>query len=351
MRYYSIVIQDKDGKAPPGFSAVPDAAINGATFTSFANGQTDPGALDVEMDLMQALYHAPAGGSQITIWGISLQQIGQAANLNGMSVSVYGGMQAGLPLANPAQAGLLVQGKIYQAFGNWTGTTQTLDLVIVADSGTAGPQSAGAKPANIAHSWQKNTPMSGAIQTALQTAFPGLKIAVNIDSKLTQALDDFGYYLNLTQYAQYINEVSKAIMNSSTYQGVMMAISGKNLVVSDGTKPQGTGTQSSPKVISYQDLIGQPTWIGLQQIQLKTVMRGDLNLLDYITLPPSIATTTASSFSQFRTNSAFQGTFQIQQLRHVGRFRQPDGMAWNTTIDVLSSMPAGSAMAPSATVN
>lgn len=345
MRYYSVVIQNSSGKAPPGFSAVAGAAINGANFTSFANGQTDPGALDIELDIMQALFHAPGGGSQIKILGISLQQIAQAANLNGMSVAVYGGMQAGLPLANPAQAGLLVQGRVQQAFGNWIGTEQTLNLVIVPDSGTAGPQSAAALPANISHSWQKNTTLADALKNTLQTAFPKYTVAVNISDKLKQAFDDIGYYLNLTSYAQYIFNVSRAIMNSSSYPGVGIAINGKNINAFDGT------TQRNSKPISYQDLIGQPTWIGLQQIQLKTVMRGDLNIGDYVTLPPSIATTTSSSFSQFRTNSAFQGTFQIQQIRHVGRFRQPDGAAWNTTIDVLSSMPAGSATAPSATVN
>lgn len=343
MRYYSIVLKDSSGGAPAGFPVIPGSAVNGANFTSFANGKTDPGALDIEMDLMQALYHAPAGGSQVKIWGVSLQQIGQSANLNGMNVSVYGGMQAGLPLANPAQAGLLVQGVVYQAFGNWIGTEQTLDLVIMPGTGTAGPQSAKALPANIPHSWPKNSPLSGAIQNALKTAFPAFTVSVDISARLQQAFDDAGYYLNLTQYAQYLFGVSKAVMNSSTYQGVGISVSGNKMIVSDGT-----GTQSSPKKISYQDLIGQPTWIGLQQIQLKTVMRGDLNIFDYITLPPSIITTTASSFSQFRTNSVFQGTFQIQQLRHVGRFRQPDGMAWNTTIDVLSSQPAGSATAPSA---
>ena len=40
-------------------------------------------------------------------------------------------MAAGLPLANPAQSGVFVQGQVYQAYGNWIGENMSLTLEIV----------------------------------------------------------------------------------------------------------------------------------------------------------------------------------------------------------------------------
>jgi hypothetical protein len=49
-----------------------------------------------------------------------------------------------------------------------------------------------------------------------------------------------------------------------------------------------------------------------------------------------------SSFSPFRQGSAFQGTFLVRTLRHVGSFRQADAQAWVTIVDAVGSpVPAG----------
>src|ERR1700733_6962067 len=75
---------------------------------------TDPGALNVEMDINQAPANEPQGAAYVRVWGIPLATIAQSSNFNGKSIAVYGGMSSGLPLANPAQQGLLVQGLIQQ---------------------------------------------------------------------------------------------------------------------------------------------------------------------------------------------------------------------------------------------
>ena len=105
----------------------------GPTFTSFPNGQNDPGALQVLIDIPIASLASPAfSGAAVKIYGIPLSMISQANNLRFKNIKVYGGFKAGLPLAKPAQSGLLVQGYIFQSFGNWKGTEQSLDLVILA---------------------------------------------------------------------------------------------------------------------------------------------------------------------------------------------------------------------------
>src|SRR6202012_5056198 len=95
VRFYDIVITD------------PDTGKQVKRFTSYLNGKTDPGALDIEIDLPVASFAQPMGssGAFVRIWGISLADIGQASNLNGKRISISGGIQKGLPLANPQQSG------------------------------------------------------------------------------------------------------------------------------------------------------------------------------------------------------------------------------------------------------
>src|SRR5579875_2215617 len=146
MRYYSIIISDP----ATGQVLVPDPVTRkftrvepgplAATYTSLAGnpalGVTLPGALNIELDVPVSPMSTPLAGSYLRVWGISLQEIAQWNDLQGKAIDVYAGMQKGLPLAKPQQAGLIFHGKIFQAFGNWQGTNQTLDLIINPDLGT-----------------------------------------------------------------------------------------------------------------------------------------------------------------------------------------------------------------------
>jgi hypothetical protein len=117
MRYYRIEIAGK------------------TVWTSHPSGlqhPPDPGALKVEFGLVNAgaATNYANTGSSIVIWGIPRQLISQANMLAGKSIKIYGGMGKGLPLANPSQAGLLIQGTIMQSFANWIGTVMTLNFVL-----------------------------------------------------------------------------------------------------------------------------------------------------------------------------------------------------------------------------
>jgi hypothetical protein len=322
VRYYSIVISDQ----ATGIVIAPDPQTRilrpqkEATFTysSFVNGKTVPGAQNIEIDIPLAPYAAPLGGSYVRVWGVSLQEIGQASNLNGKAIAIYGGMQKGLPLADPAQAGLLAQGYVQQGFGNWQGTDQSLDLIILAGLGTNDG------PANVTFNWKAGTQLAQAVATTLATAFPAYKTSISLSSNLVLAHDEPGVYSTIEQFSQYLKRVTIDILGG---QGADIALRNGVLYVYDGT------TQTAPKAIKFTDLIGQPTWIDALTIQTRCVMRADLGIGDYITLPPSVVTTTSASLSQYRKNSAFQGSFQIGQIRHTGSYRQPDANSWVTTID------------------
>ena len=332
MRYYKIVIKSASGSVvtPPGFEGL----LGDATYTSFANNQTLPGAWQVELDVPVAPFAAPAGSAWVRVWGVSLAEISQANDLNGLAIQVYAGMQKGLPLANPAQAGLIVQGIVFQAYGNWVGLDQTLDLQITTGipSQKALSTGEGVNPGSLVLNWKAGSQMSSAIQSALQTVFPGLKINVNISPNLVQSVDGIGFYSTLGQLADYVKAASSSILGGS-YRGVDISINGDTINVSDGTAT----SNSDPIQLNFQDLVGQPTWIGPQTMQFRTVMRADLQIDKQILMPKGgvLVATTPQTFSSLRQSSGFQGKFQIQSLHHVGNFRQPDAAAWVTNVDAF----------------
>lgn len=316
MRYYQIDILEK------GSDSVRKS------YTSFDGQKTNPNALNIEMDVFVAPFATPVGGSYVRIWGISLEEIGSAADFNGCGIKVYGGMQKGLPLANPDQAGLLFQGTILQAFGNWIDLDQTIDFYPQAGATLSSTGQGQAAPKNLTFNWKKNTPLKDAIQTTLSTAYPDLKTDIKIKDNLKLNYDAPGYYSNLSEFATVVKQVSKRIVGGDDYPGVDILITKNSFRVYDGS------TQSDPIQIQFKDLIGQPTWIESPTISIKTVMRADLQVGDYIKMPQGIYTTTeqAQSFA-IKNKTAFQGSFQISSVRHVGNFRQPDASAWVTIIE------------------
>lgn len=330
MRYYNIVLTDAAG----GQAA--------RQFTSFVGGQSIAGALNVELDIPVAPFATPSGDAYVRIWGISLADIAQASDLNNKAIAVYGGMQKGLPLANPAQAGLLVRGYVFQAFGNWIGTDQTLDLVIRAGSPpTASAGSAQPAQRNVILLWPAGTSLANALKVTLSTAYPGYTIEVNISASLVRPNDVVGVYPDLTTFAQYIKQATQAILGGA-YAGVDILLTDKTISVYDGTSTSaGSSTGKAANTqIAFQDLIGQPTWIEPAKINFKCVMRADLKVGDTVTMPPTLTTNSAQAQSSLLNQKAtFQGGFQIVDLRHVGNFRQPDAASWVTVIDAAALAP------------
>lgn len=320
MRYYRIEITDPKTNKP---------VDSMSTFTSLAGGTNpltsglnNPAALQIDFDIPVAPFSIPAGNAFLEITGVPIQQISQSANYNGKNITIYGGMSKGLPLANPAQQGILLQATIQQCFGNWKGTEMTLTFIMAAAPSTPD------FPVNLVIQWRKGTSLSDAVAATLKAGFPGYTVQNLISPKLVLAYDDTGFFGTLPELASYLKDMSRDIgvgNSDQTYTGVEIVVQEKNFIVFDGTSP------TRPETISFTDLMGQPTWIAPNQVQVTTVLRGDLFINDYITLPQSQVSVQQGSFSQYADKSIFQGTFMITQLHHVGSFRQPDGASWVTT--------------------
>lgn len=339
-RYYRVEIGTVVTGAPAGTTAAganPSATAYGggssAVFTNrLPNGKPDPGAQMVELDLPVTVAATPTGQASVKIWGVSLNQIAQASNFNNAAVAIHGGMQPGLPLANrmAPYSGLLVRGYILQAFGNWMGLAQSLDLVISTD-GSSIDSGTQAQPVNISFAWKKGTPLKTALQSTLSVAYPKLKLNIEISDQLVLPADEHAAYPTFNQFADFIKRMAQGILGP-TYPGVDMVITNQTLIVFDGITSTGA---PAPKQLDFIDLIGQPTWIGPFQVQFSTVMRADIGVGDTIKFPRlsmyQTATTAQSTTQYGDRNSTFTGAWQIQQLRHVGNSRDPDGMRWITS--------------------
>lgn len=333
MRFYEIRISDPK----TGASVLPSSLKGGKLTSLLPNGQFNPAALQVELDISQTPMHAPSGASLCRIWGLSLTDLGAAFNLgapgpaptgpddttSGARIEIYGGMSKGLPLAAPAQQGLLVKGQIYQAFGNWIGTDMTLDLILAPPTGSVDA------PFNFVLSWTAGTPLSNALTATLSTVYPNNKLDISISDRLTLNHDECGHWQTFEQMGGWLKRRSQAIIRDQNYGGVIMAWDGDKLRVTDFTGPP-----APAKMILFMDMIGQPTWIRPLTIGVKCVMRGDLDLQDIVSLPRGLITNTAQSFLRFQDRTNFTGNYQIQSIKHYGNFRQPDAASWCTVLEM-----------------
>lgn len=395
VRYYQITLVDPatnrvlvPNTDPNGTAFKFSSNPNDSTWSSLnagANPQTvggaNPAALLVELDVTATPLHAPDSTAKpfIRIYGIPLAMVAQAADLNGMFVSIYGGMSKGLPLANPNQSGLLAAGQVLQSVGEWTGTDMSLTLYIAAGGSSADYSNASggasamqpvtaSTPANLVFTWVQGQSLSTAIAQCLSTAFPQISIQMRIAEELVWAsgVPKTAFFQNVQQFAQFVNETSRSVLAgpspastvyapnaNPSYTGVMITLEGGIFCVVDAT------TQTNPIQIEFTDLIGQPNWAAPGKVQVTTVLRADVGVGDFIKLPDTIGTTAAfhspnggaspfaignPSASPFKANSAFQGVALITKTRHVGNSRAPAGTAWVTTLECVFQQPSTSSL-------
>ena len=332
MRRYEIVITDQDGK-PKTINGPNGSQIFNGTFTS-----TDPtgvpikGALDLELDAPISVYNSPLGGASLRIYGVGLPMLSQAANFNPnldrtkyCNITISGGMAKGLPLANETQYGVILQSRIQQAFGNWQGTSQTLDLIMIEPFGSI------ESPYNFSFQCQNNAFLGDAIKNTLTKVFRGVPVNVNVSPRLVAPEVISGTWSDLEQFSNVMNARSKSIYNDKNYPGIQIAYANNAFNVYDFTVP----SSEVPLPINFYDLIGQPTWIGPGMLAFKTTMRYDIRVGMKITMPAQSAArglvlTTPYSQSQYKNAVNFEGTFIVQMVRHMGNFRQPDANSWVT---------------------
>jgi hypothetical protein len=338
VRFYDLRLTNAAGMtyqpAPNGNSFVLKAG--GTTFSSQVNGMNNPGALDVNFDLPVYPFNTPQGNSSIIISGVGLGMLGQAAMLTGANFTLMAGMAKGLPLATAQapQAGLIAQGQVFQSFGNWEGTSMSLNLIFNASITAPGQP--------IVFNWMAGTPVAQALAVTLTQAFPKFKQKINIGN-LVLPENQAGVYENIQQFAGVLTGITQAkgrAVFGDMYSGVLIVVVGNTIIAYDSTTPQ------TPKMLAFQDLMGQPTWIGANTISFKTVLRSDLAVGSTITFPQGVqqpfaltAPSAAAPNAPASSKTAFQGSFLIGEAHHFASFRQSSGDSWCTAFTASPITP------------
>lgn len=331
MRYYEITITPQATQSPKQLECSLLTGVSGQstgkkgkpkTYTSLlSDGRTNMNALNIEMDVLIADFDVQSANSFVRVYGISIDEIKQASDLNGAEIEIKAGMAKGLPLAKQNQAGLILAGTVWQAFGNWIGELMTLDLIIQYTTSNIG---------DFSIDWKAGQSLKTLIDNVLKTNYPDYERKINIKDSLVLSADEVGSYSTINQFARFVKTVSNSIITDPNYKGVDISILNKTFIVNDGT------TQTTPKKIDFTDLIGQVTWIDFGVVQFKCPMRADIHYADYVTLPEGQQTQTQRSSIPIKDKLSFQGSFLVTSVRHVGNFRQGDAASWCTIIEAIA---------------
>ena len=351
-RYYNLVVGPETQAPSNSANATGTGAASnnsGAVWTNFPNGKVDLGAQTIVFDIEESSASSPSANQMIRIWGPTFAQISQASDFNGATLTLSAGMVPGLPLATAqaANAGIIVTGTVFQAFGNYQGTIQTLDFVINGSSNFTQ-----ANPGNFVVHWVKGQTMAQALQQTLNAAFSGVQTTINISPNLVLTSTEDHVCDTLEQLGTYANQVSLNILGGD-YQGVSIVYSKGAITVTDGTVAPTGGAAAKVTQITVEDLIGQVTWMNSNMIQFSTVLRSDLSVKDrsQVMMPPYVAAqavTTGQSGSNARVQGAFTGTWTISYARHVGNSRDPDAQAWVSVFQAFSNKASAAAIAETA---
>lgn len=344
MRRYEITITDQDGN-PKIIKGKGGVHIFNGTFTSTDDlGRNIPGALNIELDVPVSVCNSPLGGASLRVYGVGLPLISQAADFNPSidrktycNIEIKCGMSKGLPLSNPQQYGTILRSRIEQAFGNWQGTSQEIDFIMVQPTGTI------ENPLNFSFNCPNNGFLGDAIKDTLKNVFKTSEIKINISDRLIAPEDIVASYSTLDQFSEYINDRSRSIFNDANYKGIQIAFLDNVISVYDFTQQP----KESPLQINFQDLIGQPTWISPYTLAFSTPMRYDIRVASQVIMPSEtvqgenrgLILTTPYSQSQYKETVNFTGVFNVVMVRHMGIFRQGTANSWVTVFHVATAKP------------
>ncbi|KHN59916.1 hypothetical protein [Aeromonas hydrophila] len=326
MRRYRIEIVDDEGNSP--------LDSDGKQIGPFDTADTPGRGLNIEFDALIAGLDVVVSGTVLTIYGLPITMLRQSVSLTGKTVKVYAGFDTGLPLANRDQFGLIISGKVFNAWANWLGTYQTLNLHITPMPLTISTK----KEIPITLDGKAGEKLSDVMRRGIQAAYPNFKrIDIFIGDDLVLPEDGNAPYQSLSHLSTVVRSLSKATKGSpDDYQGIQISIHDNEIIrIFDGTAAK-DGVNILP-----HELVGQPTWIELNKVSFKCPMRADLSCGDIVVLPQGLASSplmvnTDNARSSYRDASLFSGKFLITSVRHIGEFSNPDGSnAWNTIYEAI----------------
>ncbi|WP_291511480.1 hypothetical protein [Acidithiobacillus sp.] len=297
-------------------------------WTSHPNGIYDPGAQNIQFDVLTFGQGIGQTIFTIQVEGVSFQDIQQHNNFRDYGLKLYAGMLPGLPLANQQPTpGLIVQGYVLEGIGNWVGNDMTLTFVVNPDPFTED------NPGNLVFQWKPGQTLAQALQNMLSVAYPGWKFTASISSNLVTNHVVTHRAATLSDFASWLEQYTRHRLGPK-YRGVEMFFRQGHIVATDYTQ---TPT-STPPSIRFDELIGQPVWSDAAQMDLMVALRADVRVGDQIKLPYTEAAPglqvelPQTSNASLDYQKSFNGTFIVSHTRQLGDFRGESGQDWITVI-------------------
>jgi hypothetical protein len=273
-----------------------------------------------------------SGTATLKIFNLPIKFFTRQFDFVGKLIKIKGGMNKGLPLANPSQQGVLVFGYIQFCIGERERGVTFLMFNITPSAFT--PKT----PKNFVLKWEKGQKLSDALRNTFTNA--GLianQYTINLADKWVATKTDAVGFTSETQFSRFLGEASKLEM-------IMYFDTGsQRYIVTDGSE-----VKKKTKVISLRDLIGQPIWnsgsgssISINgTVSIPVTLRGDLQWQDIIdVVDPQVTKSGQGTATISLPNSArvgFSGKFVMFQQTHIANYAIPGGDNWVTVIEATT---------------
>lgn len=323
-RYHLVVTSPSTGGTNNSNSAV---ATAGKSFIldSQTGSADNTAALDIAFDISVGPLALAYVGSYVEVFGVSIQDVANIHKWQGGTLSLYGGFSAGFPLANPAQYGLLAKGYVLQAFGNWTGTHQSIIFILAPT----------ASDNQVVFHWAVGQKLSQAVTSAIKSSYPGITVVSNLTNDPVATTEDAHLCSSMYGLFSYIKSITYKLGLAKSIGGIQAKVSGVQVILYDSPM------KSTVTTFDFDDFQGQPVNFGYgssSTVQATLNLRADLSIAANFKFPSQVAagysiTQPASPSPLAKNSSVMKGQFMINFLRHVGRFRDPQGLSWVTVVN------------------
>lgn len=321
MRRYELIIRSPEGKVMTG--------ADGKPIGPFASKEAKNGAgLQITFDLPVIACDLNVAGGSVVLRGVPVTMLHSCVNYYQARIELYAGWQKGLPLVNPEQYGMILNGEVINAWANWQGTDQSLNFSV----NPSVVYGIGKEPVKIAVSGRKGERLDVVLMRALKAAFPAKKIITGIDTGLFLMED-----LNAVEYKS-MGELAWSLKRVDGWSAIEVSVQPDRIIVFDRTY------QGSAKTVAGTELIGQPTWIDQNTVSFKVPLRHDLAVSDIVSLPRALTTGDTGALTlnsakarnkKFWDTPLFSGNFQLIAVRHLGDFRNQSADGWCTVCEAV----------------
>lgn len=322
-----------------------------------ANGLPNPGALEVEFDIVNAMGHFIGPAAHLRIRNVPIQICQQARAYQWTKVEIYGGFFSngfsGFKLAKQSQSGALGFGYVQACIPNYMGTEMVMDFIIVPtvsgnpDIGlpsTSAPNS----PKDYQFNWQVGQTFIEAVRNTLAKPL-NLKLIGSVNSKIKNNTDKpiINQLSTFAEFSIYLKKLTANIVNPPI-SGKVQAYSGVNMIFKsfDTVLIFDDSSESATIKLKVEDFIGQPSIYSPQGLDVQSIhpLRADL-LMPLSVKFPNISTLISTSVgsvagAQEKPLTASTAELRIKQVRHIGKFRDNSAQGWATYLTSIGVIKA-----------